>query len=541
MNKKVKVGILIDRNDIDSLSYEIIEWLKKNEHRYKIYFLDQNLKKNFFYQKVMSIILGLRFIYLINSIFFKILLYIEKKFILKDPIYKKIFKNSNYSIVKKNLIKLKPIENNSNFFLEFDNQSINKVKKIKLDFIIRLGSKILKGKILKSSKKGIISFHHGDNQIFRGGPAGFWETYFGINNSGFIIQQLTNKLDAGNIIFRGNFKTEPYFLKNQINLRLRSNYYLKKILENYYTNRKFYFRKKYKVSEKIFKNPNCFQVVNYFLKLVYRKLFVMKKIHRWNIAVFKGNFEKIDHKKSIITEKSNEYFLADPFLYRHGKEYYIFAEKFVYSENKGKIVAFKYKNNSLKELGTVISEKFHLSFPFIFRFKNRIYLIPDSSSNKDIRLYVSEKFPLKWKLQKIILKNVSATDTMVYKLDKDWQIITNLNPNKTDDLNSELFLFHSSDPVNKKWKSFKNNPIIINYLHARNGGIIFKDSKIYRVHQKHKFNDYGNSIGVEEIFFSKKKNYIYKKNSKFKLKFLKQIQKCHHLNSDGELSVYDYV
>ena len=49
------------------------------------------------------------------------------------------------------------------------------------------------------------SLHHGDNQVFRGGPAGFWETY-GINNSGFIIQQLTDKLDAGNVIFRGLFK-----------------------------------------------------------------------------------------------------------------------------------------------------------------------------------------------------------------------------------------------------------------------------------------------------------------------------------------------
>ena len=72
--------------------------------------------------------------------------------------------------------------------------------------MIRLGSKILKGKILKCSRNGILSLHHGDNQVFRGGPAGFWETYFGINNSGFIIQQLTDKLDAGNVIFRGLFK-----------------------------------------------------------------------------------------------------------------------------------------------------------------------------------------------------------------------------------------------------------------------------------------------------------------------------------------------
>ena len=43
--EKVKIGILIDRNDIDFFSFEIIDWLEKNNKKYKIYFLDQNLKK----------------------------------------------------------------------------------------------------------------------------------------------------------------------------------------------------------------------------------------------------------------------------------------------------------------------------------------------------------------------------------------------------------------------------------------------------------------------------------------------------------------
>ena len=375
--------------------------------------------------------------------------------------------------------------------------------------MIRLGSKILKGKILKCSRNGILSLHHGDNQVFRGGPAGFWETYFGINNSGFIIQQLTDKLDAGNVIFRGLFKTEPYFFKNQISLRLRSNYYFKKELENFYVKRKLIFLKKYKVSKKINKNPNCFQVITYFFRIIYRKIFLMKKIYNWNIGLFKGDIDKIDHKKSIKTIKSNKYFLADPFLYKQAKEYYIFAEKFSYKEKKGKIVVFKYKNNSIEELGTALEEKFHLSFPFIFKFKNKIYLIPDSSSNRDLRLYVSEKFPLKWKLNKIILKKVCAADTLVYKMGKAWQMITNLNPNNTEDLNSELYLFSSSNPIKNKWKLLKDNPSIVNYSNARNGGIIFRDSKIYRVYQSTSLT-LANSIGIEEIFY-KKKNSNYRR------------------------------
>ena len=69
MKKKVKIGILIDRNDIDFFSFEIIDWLKKNNKKYKIYFLDQNLKKKNSLKKIISIFLRLRFFYLINTLF----------------------------------------------------------------------------------------------------------------------------------------------------------------------------------------------------------------------------------------------------------------------------------------------------------------------------------------------------------------------------------------------------------------------------------------------------------------------------------------
>ncbi len=465
---------------------------------------------------------------------------IETKFIL-NKLYSKLLNKKNiFYSSKKKIIKLVPIKKKSKFFLEFDDNSIKKIEKLKLDFLIRLGSGILKGKILKSSKNGVISFHHGDNKLFRGGPAGFWETYNGINSSGFVIQQLTNKLDAGNIIFRGLFKTEPYFLSNQYNLRLRSNYYFKKILEQYYKDRKFTFLKKYKVSNIIYKNPNFLKVINYFLKILFRKLFSMKKINNWNIAVYKGDYKKINHKKSIYAPRSNKYFLADPFLYKYSNNYFIFAEKFIYSEDKGEIAVFKLEKNSLIELGTAIKEKFHLSFPYIFQFKKKIYCIPDSSFNKDLRIYVSEKFPLTWKLHKVIFKNIKATDTLIYKQNKNWEMITNLNPNDTDDLNSELFLFKSNNPIQKKWKEQENNPLIVNFLKARNGGIIKKKNKIYRVFQKHKFNDYGNSIGLCRIT-SKENNQKFKYDTVSDLKFLDQFDKCHHLNSDGKISVYDYV
>ena len=57
----------------------------------------------------------------------------------------------------------------------------------------------------------------------------------------------------------------------------------------------------------------------------------------------------------------------------------------------------------------------------------------------------------------------------------------------------------------------------MNSKNARNGGIIMNKNKIFRVHQLHNFNDYGNSIGLDRI--SNKKNRIYLKKNKMKVKF----------------------
>ena len=51
--------------------------------------------------------------------------------------------------------------------------------------------------------------HHGSDLNYRGGPSGFWEVYNSDDMSGYIIQQLTEELDNGNILFRG-----PYQPKN---------------------------------------------------------------------------------------------------------------------------------------------------------------------------------------------------------------------------------------------------------------------------------------------------------------------------------------
>ena len=89
----------------------------------------------------------------------------------------------------------------------FDPDDIETIKSYKIDFILRFGFNILRGGILNAAEHGVWSFHHDDETKYRGGPAGFWEIYYKDRVNAAILQQLTERLDAGIILKKGWFKT----------------------------------------------------------------------------------------------------------------------------------------------------------------------------------------------------------------------------------------------------------------------------------------------------------------------------------------------
>ena len=51
------------------------------------------------------------------------------------------------------------------------------------------------------------SFHHDDEQVYRGGPPCFWEIYSGDPVTGSVLQRLTERLDGGVVLHKGWFRT----------------------------------------------------------------------------------------------------------------------------------------------------------------------------------------------------------------------------------------------------------------------------------------------------------------------------------------------
>lgn len=97
----------------------------------------------------------------------------------------------------------------SGFVHRFSDSDLSPIKVHSFEFIIRFGTGIFKGGILNATKIGVISFHHWDSSVSRGGPPGWWEVYNLHNYTGSMIQNVKEELDGDDIIYSCNVVTSP--------------------------------------------------------------------------------------------------------------------------------------------------------------------------------------------------------------------------------------------------------------------------------------------------------------------------------------------
>ena len=168
-------------------------------------------------------------------------------------------------------------------------------------------------------------------------------------------------------------------------------------------------------------------------------------------------------------------------------------------------------------------------------------MCPESSQNNDIRLYKSIEFPFKWKLEKILMNNICAADTLIFEKDSIWWMFTNIDPLSVGENCSEFHIFYSNSPLSNDWKSHKMNPIIIDSKISRNGGLILDNNNYYRVRQSQGFDSYGKSSSISEIIDLSVNNYEEKFVCEIKPNFFKDLKGTHHVSKASKYTAFDYL
>ena len=509
-SQKLKVGIIVDNVDQPFLIYDLYKKSLSSDYYSVKCLIIQNPKeihKNNFIYRLADFIKKKGVKKLIDRFFFEIINKIETQIVKKNIKYNDFFLKHSFSKFEINKIYVEPEVSNSGLYYNYNFEEIKKIKKLNLDVLIRGGSGILKGDILEVCKNGILSFHHGDNDFYRGGPPGFWEVYNQEPSTGFIIQKLNEVLDNGDVIFKGNIPTSFFYKLNVCKLFLKSNIFLHKILEKISKdiNSVNYFPKT-QDDVKIFEIPKFYQSIFYLFKTlllgtkkIFNELFGWSFI--WNVSYqFTSDWKNPVLKRSKIIENPKNRFLADPFVIKFDNRRTIFVEDYSFKTKKGKISAYDIKSEGYQEIGIVLEEKFHLSYPFLIKSNQNLFMVPETHEANDIRMYKCTDFPLKWKLHKILIKNIRAVDNNIIKYNNKYWLFTNKDSSDVGDFASELHIFYADELDSTSWKSHPKNPVIFDSKKARNGGkILSDDDHLYRVFQKHDFDKYGASLGISKI------------------------------------------
>ena len=427
-------------------------------------------------------------------------------------------------------------------------QNISELKEYDLDLLIAFELNKPSQILSQASRLGLLSFYHDEqNQQFKY-PICFEEVLKKQNKTSFNILHVAPQTQKVMRILKGSFITHSFFLTNQRNLFLRRNFYMQKILKDIYQGKNIN-GKSLKLESQISKiaTPRIMDQFRYIIhvsSIIKNRILnrIISKKDNWNVGINFSSWKDFDFINSIVFKNPDGHYLADPFILKEGAETYCFVEDYDWSKGKGSIAAYQISSGKLINLGIVLEESFHLSFPYIFKHESKIYMLPESSDNMDIRIYESVEFPTKWKLKTIIKENISAADSMIFSRKGMWWLFSNINPIGGRDCCSELSIFYTDNPIDGEWMPHEKNPVIFDPSSARNGGMVLDNDSLYRVGQIQTFGMYGGGgVSINQIVELTPSSY--KEQSVLKLypEFQQGIKGAHHLHSDGGITAFDFL
>ena len=433
MNEKLKIGLMIDSTNVPYWVYSMIDKITQSNYaKIELVIINGNqIPKNSFYSKMKN-----------NRDYFLYKIYTK----LENKMYKPesdVFGICDLTNELLNTKKITVIPKQTKYSDWIESEDIHEILKNDLDVIVRLGFRILKGDILKAAKCGVWSFHHGDNDVNRGGPAGFWEVFQNNPVTGSVLQIINDELDDGKILAKSYSTTDPILVKRNCN-----NYYNKTLsflprklkelhelgkdqflekVEEQNKNIKFYSNRLYtKPTNTEFLKMSCYN----FGKFLKRNLKNSYSFEQWGLLFdIKNEISKSMWRyKKILPPKDR--FWADPHIISMDKNYFIFIEEYVYSKSKGHIALIKMdKEGNYDYLGKILEKDYHLSYPFVFQLENNFYMIPETESNNNIELYKCTDFPKKWEYHGEIMNNVNAVDTTIFNYNDKWWMFTGMKEN----------------------------------------------------------------------------------------------------------------
>jgi hypothetical protein len=394
----------------------------------------------------------------------------------------------------------------------FPDDAVARIRAQELDVLLRFGFRILKGAALSSARYGVWSFHHGDNTINRGGPAGFWEVMEGHRATGAVLQRLTEQLDAGHVIARSYAATEMLsFRRNRAKFYWIAAQLLPQALRRLRDEGPEQIEQPARweaYSQRLYVAPTRGEIVRLFLRLarrlVERKWISVTEREQWIVAYrfTKGMPDSNDVPDGVMyrfqeLQPPKDRIWADPFPAAHEGRHFLFYEEKPYASHAHLCVAELDEKGRPGAHRVVLRQPYHLSYPHVFRWNGGWYMVPETYQQRRVELYSTDSFPDGWTLQATLLENVEAVDPTIFEHDGRWWLSFASSVRGTYEA-SALHFYHAPSPLGP-WEPHRNNPVKVDVRSARPAGRVFHhEGRLYRPAQDGSPR-YGSAIVMHEL------------------------------------------
>ncbi|MBR9846121.1 MAG: hypothetical protein GYB35_08450 [Algicola sp.] len=502
-NQKLRIGLLTESYHIPFWAYRMVEIIEASSHSEIVLIVKKDCtppKKNNFISK-----LWLKK----SELFFSLYTKFEKRFYSPNPDALAI-KNLKECINSPEIL-IAP-EANANNKIKIDTETITAFH---IDVFIDLGYSNLNIDLLKASKYGIWSYQFGNPKAKRFGPPGVLEMLKKEKEVHVSLLQFKDHPSNCLKLYEAFYETDNlYISRNNNELYWKSLFMVPKKLEELHRLGESQFYRKLRrlnlkpvfCENRIYKAPTNWETFKGITKtywsafnaVIKRRFYFEQWILLYKIETNDTLSKSFESFIRLLPPKDR--FWADPFIIYRNEHYYIFIEELLYSEDKGKISVIEMDQKGNYSQPKVVLEKpYHLSYPFLIEDQDELYMLPETNENNTIELYKCIEFPNKWELEKVLINNIKAVDSTIYRKDGKFWMFTNVEEYLGLASTHELHIFYSDSLLDGNWIPHPENPVEYNHNNARPAGNIFSlGDKVFRPAQDCSVH-YGYGMNINEI------------------------------------------
>jgi beta-xylosidase len=227
----------------------------------------------------------------------------------------------------------------------------------------------------------------------------------------------------------------------------------------------------------------------------------------WSIGIYVGHspfhFTSPDTVHNPVLTRASvsdiaAAFVADPFMLKVNRTWYLFCEVMNKRTHKGEIgLATSRDEIEWTYQQIVLSEPFHLSYPYVFRWKSEFYMVPESYQANAVRLYKAVDFPTRWSFVQVLIEGPDCVDPSIFYFDKRWWLFVG---GGTPPVRADHLRLYYAEELTGPWFPHPKSPIVEGDAHiARPAGrVVVLNDRILRYSQDC-YPTYGTQVHAFEI------------------------------------------